>query len=42
LVQAKETPIANFLSANEKINKTNSQISQTELWKKGLLQGLFV
>jgi type I restriction enzyme S subunit len=43
LVQAKETPIANFLSAiDEKINKTNSQISQTELWKKGLLQGLFV
>lgn len=38
-----QTTIANFLTAiDDKINKTNSQINQTELWKKGLLQGMFV
>lgn len=38
-----QTKIANFLSAiDEKINHCQSQIANTELWKKGLLQGMFV
>lgn len=35
--------IANFLSAiDEKINHCQSQIEKTEVWKKGLLQQMFV
>lgn len=38
-----QTPIANFLSAiDEKINHCSAQIEKTELWKKGLLQKMFV
>ena len=38
-----QTKIANFLTAiDEKINKVDAQVNQTELWKKGLLQGMFV
>ena len=39
----KQTKIANFITAiDEKINKVDEQINQTELWKKGLLQQMFV
>lgn len=38
-----QTAIANFLSAlDEKINQTQRQIEKTEVWKKGLLQKMFV
>jgi type I restriction enzyme, S subunit len=38
-----QTLIANFLTAiDEKINNTNTQITQMETWKKGLLQKMFV
>lgn len=38
-----QTKIANFLSAmDEKINHYQKQIEKTELWKKGLLQKMFV
>ena len=38
-----QTLIANFLSAiDEKINHTAMQIQKTEVWKKGLLQKMFV
>lgn len=38
-----QTAIANFLSAiDEKINQTQMQIEKMEVWKKGLLQQLFV
>ena len=37
-----QTKIANFLSAiDEKINRTQKQIEQAEVWKKGLLQQMF-
>ena len=39
----KQAKIANFITViDEKINKVDSQINQTELWKKGLLQQMFV
>lgn len=38
-----QTKIANFLSAiDDKINHCNTQIEKTEVWKKGLLQQMFV
>ena len=38
-----QTKIANFLTAiDEKLNKVDAQIKQTELWKRGLLQQMFV
>ena len=39
----KQIKIANFITAiDEKSNKVDEQINQTELWKKGLLQQMFV
>ena len=38
-----QTKIANFLSAiDEKINHCETQIEKTAIWKKGLLQKMFV
>lgn len=38
-----QTKIANFLSSiDDKINHTQSQIEKMEVWKKGLLQKMFV
>ena len=38
-----QTKIANFLSAiDDKINHCQAQITHTEIWKKGLLQQMFV
>ncbi|MBL0119909.1 MAG: restriction endonuclease subunit S [Saprospiraceae bacterium] len=40
---SEQTLIANFLSSiDEKINHTQSEITKTEVWKKGLLQKMFV
>ncbi len=40
---SEQTKIANFLSAiDNKINHTHTQIEKAELWKKGLLQQMFV
>ncbi len=40
---SEQTKIANFLSAiDEKINHCQEQIENNEVWKKGLLQGMFV
>lgn len=40
---AEQTKIANFLSAiDEKISHCGVQIEKMEVWKKGLLQGMFV
>ena len=41
--QEEQTKISNFLSAiDEKINHSQEQIVNTEVWKKGLLQQMFV
>jgi len=38
-----QTKIANFLSAiDDKINRTQKQIEKAEVWKKGLMQQMFV
>lgn len=40
---AEQTKIASFLSAvDDKINRTQKQIEKVEVWKKGLLQQMFV
>jgi type I restriction enzyme S subunit len=40
---SEQTKIANFLSAiDDKINHCREQIANTEVWKKGLLQQMFV
>jgi type I restriction enzyme S subunit len=41
--QPEQTKIANFLSAiDDKINHTQKQIEKAEVWKKGLMQQMFV
>lgn len=41
--KVEQTKIANFLSSlDDKINHCQKQIEKTELWKKGLLQKMFV
>lgn len=38
-----QTKIANFLSAiDDKITQTQKQIEKAEVWKKGLMQQMFV
>jgi len=38
-----QTKIANFLSAiDDKITHTQNQIEKAEVWKKGLMQQMFV
>jgi type I restriction enzyme S subunit len=38
-----QTKIATFLSTiDDKINQCQAQITNTEVWKRGLLQGMFV
>lgn len=40
---SEQTKIANFLSAiDDKINQTQKQIEKAEVWKKGLMQQMFV
>jgi type I restriction enzyme S subunit len=40
---SEQTKIANFLSAiDDKINHCQVQIEKMEVWKKGLLQKMFV
>ena len=40
---SEQTKIANFLSAiDDKINNTQKQIEKAEVWKKGLMQQMFV
>jgi type I restriction enzyme, S subunit len=42
-VLSEQTKIANFLSAiDDKINHTQKQIEKAEVWKKGLLQQMFM
>lgn len=40
---SEQTQIANFLSAiDDKISNTQKQIEKAEVWKKGLMQQMFV